>query len=111
MEIHECNLNIRYDLPKEVLDKLREVYSKMPGWQTDEVKETAHNIPFWFNEDENKKHVFASIEPSGLHFEAYMEIEEWISWKTQFKRVASEILRFKVGEIEEGEVGDEIEWL
>ncbi|GAA4275177.1 hypothetical protein U6A24_17570 [Aquimarina gracilis] len=53
----------------------------------------------------------ASIEPSGLHFEARMNEDEWIQWKARFKKVATEILRFKVGEIEEVEVGHEIEWI
>lgn len=29
---HNCNLNIRYDLPDEVWDKVSKVYERMPGW-------------------------------------------------------------------------------
>ena len=32
MELHECNLNIGYDLSKEVWDKTPLVYEKMSGW-------------------------------------------------------------------------------
>ncbi len=39
------------------------------------------------------------------------ELNEWIKWKTEIKKVATEILEFKVGEIEEGEVGYKIEWI
>ncbi|WP_160114741.1 hypothetical protein [Aquimarina sp. AU474] len=55
--------------------------------------------------------MFASIEPSGLHFETNMNEEEWLLWKAKFKKIATETLGFKVGEIEEGEVGYEIEWI
>lgn len=68
-------------------------------------------MPYWFSYNQNEKSISASVEPSGLHFEANMDLAEWQIWKLDFKRVASEILGFKVGEIEEGEVGYEIEWL
>jgi len=108
MTFRECNLNIRYDLPKEVLNKLEQVYSKMPGWLKDKGYE---GLPYWYSYNEDEKHIFASLEPSGLQFEANMDLDEWLSWKNDFKKIATEILGFKVGEIEEGEVGHEIEWL
>ena len=40
-----------------------------------------------------------------------MEEKEWEEWKALIKKIATETLGFKVGEIEEGEVGYEIEWL
>ncbi|WP_299244158.1 hypothetical protein [uncultured Aquimarina sp.] len=40
-----------------------------------------------------------------------MDKDEWLSWKTDFKKIATEVLGFKVGEIGEGEVGYEIEWI
>ncbi|WP_298506556.1 hypothetical protein [uncultured Maribacter sp.] len=107
IEIQECNLNIRYDLPNEVLDKLPLVYKKMKGW----IGFGENRIPYWFSFNENEKSIYASIEPSGLHFIGKMELNEWIEWKTEIKKIATEILEFKVGEIEEGEVGHEIEWL
>jgi hypothetical protein len=111
MELHECNLNIRYDLPKEIWDKTPLVYEKMNGWIGFGKDGKGENgIPYWFSYDKNEKSIFASVEPSGLHFVAKMESHEWIEWKTEIKKVATEILKFKVGEIEEGEVGHEIEW-
>ncbi len=68
-------------------------------------------IPYWFNYDEEKKSISASVEPSGLHFTANMNEDEWIKWKRNFKQIATKILGFKVGEIEEGEVSNEIEWI
>ncbi|MGH1388141.1 hypothetical protein [Kordia sp.] len=107
MEIQECNLNIRYDLPKEIWDKVPLIYQKMNGW----IGFGKDGIPHWFSYDTNEKSIIASVEPSGLHFEANMELNEWIEWKVEIKRIATEILEFKVGEIEEGEVGHEIEWI
>ena len=40
-----------------------------------------------------------------------MKLNEWTEWKTEFKKIATEVLGFKVGEIENGEVGHEIEWI
>lgn len=112
MKFHECNLNIKYSLPQEVLDKLELVYSQMPGWiGLGKDGNGEEGIPYWFGYDENEKYILASIEPSGLQFEANIDDEEWLSWKTNFKKVATEVLGFKVGEIEEGEVGHEIEWI
>ncbi|MBW1298417.1 hypothetical protein [Aquimarina litoralis] len=112
MEIQECNLNIRYDLPKEVFDKLEHVFSKMPGWLGYGTKSKGDKgSPYWFSYDENEKYITAFLRSGGLQFEANMQTDEWISWKTQFKKVATEILRFKVGEIAKGEVGHKIEWI
>ena len=112
MEYQECNLNIRYDLPKEIWNKVPLIYKKMDGWigfGKDGNGEVG--IPYWFSYNEEEKSIFASIEPSGLQFSANMEFNEWIEWKTEFKKIATEILGFKVGEIEEGEVSYEIEWI
>ncbi len=108
MKHQECNLNIRYDLPEDIWDKLPLVYEKMPGWiGFGKNGKGEDGIPYWFSFDENEKSILASVEPSGLQFFANMESNEWIEWKTEIKRVATAILKFKVGEIEEGE---EIEW-
>jgi hypothetical protein len=112
MKLHECNLNIRYDLPKEIWDKVPLVYEKMNGWLGfGKEGEGANGIPYWFSYNEDEKSISASVEPSGLHFVARMELDEWIEWKLEIKKIATEILEFKVGEIEEGEVGHEIEWI
>ncbi len=112
MEFHECNLNIRYDLPKEIWDKMPLIYEKMNGWMGfGKDGEGENGIPYWFSYNENDKSIYASVEPSGLHFIAKIELNEWIKWKLEIKKIATEILEFKVGEIEEGEVENEIEWL
>ena len=79
MKYQECNLNIIYDLPKEIWDKLPLVYEKMNGW-IGFGKEGKGEIgtPYWFGYDEEVKSISASIEPSGLKFFANMEPTEWI---------------------------------
>lgn len=105
MEIHECNLNIRYDLPQGTWNKVSEVYEQMPGWLGYGDGENGESgIPYWFNYNTDEKSVLASVEPSGLQFIANMETEEWQEWKALIKQIASKTLGFKVGEIEEGEV-------
>ncbi len=109
LEHHNCNLNIWYHLPEEIHEKIPGIYEKMPGWLG---FEPSNKLPYWFSFSEEEKHITASYEPSGLHFSAYMEKEEWEVWKQRFKEVATEILGFKVGEPEEGEVDDyELEWI
>ncbi|CAL2103482.1 conserved protein of unknown function [Tenacibaculum sp. 190130A14a] len=100
MEYQECNLNIRYDLPKEVWNKVPLIYEKMDGWIGFGKDGNGENgIPYWFSYNEEEKFVFASVEPSGLLFEANMDSKEWIVWKTEFKKIATEILGFKVDEV------------
>ena len=112
MENHVCNLNIRYDLPDKIWDKVPLIYEKMDGWLGFGKNGKGENgIPYWFSYNEKEKSISASVEPSGLQFVAKMELNEWIKWKTEIKKVATEILEFKVGEIEEGEVGYKIEWI
>ncbi|WP_298902182.1 hypothetical protein [uncultured Psychroserpens sp.] len=112
MELQECNLNIRYDLPKEIWDKVPLVYEKMEGWIGFGKDGKGENgIPYWFSYNDNEKSIFASVEPSGLHFVARMELNEWLKWKSDVKKVVTQILKFKVGEIEEGDVGHDIEWI
>ena len=112
MDYQECTLNIRCDLPAKIFNRRTVVYEKMPGWLgfgKDGAGE--EDIPYWFSYDEDQKSILVSVEPGGLLFTANMDWSEWLEWKAEFKRIATEILGFKVGEIEEGEVGHEIEWL
>lgn len=110
---HCCNLNIRYDLPNDIWDKVVTVYEKMPGWLGyGDGAQGERGIPYWFSFDESCKSIFASVEPSGLQICASnMNKSEWESWIFKIKCLATSILGFKVGEIENGEVGYEIEWI
>ena len=72
---------------------------------------TINGIFMIWPEFEDEKYILASMELAGLHSEGNMEDEEWESWKAKIKTIATKTLGFKVGEIEEGEVGHNIECL
>jgi hypothetical protein len=107
------NINIRYDLPQEVWDKVPDVYKNMDGWLGfGDGKNGMKDIPYWYSFEENQMSISVSVEPSGLQFSALnINEEKWNSWLSSFKKKATEVLGFKVGEIEEGEVGYELEWI
>lgn len=101
----EMNLNIRYDAPMEIWDKMPNIYAQLNGWlgfgKGDDNGE--NGIPYWFSYSQNEKHVLASLEPGGLQFTGLMHAGEWFLWVTEIKRVATNELGFRVGEIELGE--------
>jgi hypothetical protein len=107
MKAQEMVLNIRYDLPEEIWEKvIPEIYEKTEGWlgfATDNLGFSI-NLPHWFSFNNNEKYVNASVEPSGLQFTGQMSDVEWERWKKQIKEIASQKLGFKIGEIELGEV-------
>lgn len=107
------NLNIRYDLPNEVWTKVSHLYSQLEGWKGlgKGGREGEEGFPYWFGYEDDEKWISASVEPSGLCFIARMTDKEWEKWVKEIKQKATQILGFKVGEIELGEVGYEIEWL
>ncbi len=107
------NLNIRYDLPDEIWDKVPAIYESMDGWLGfGDGSNGQKGIPFWFSYNYEDKHISASVEPSGLQFFATnIDEQEWETWLKKVKEIATKTLGFKVGEIELGEVGYEIEWL
>ncbi|WP_282086667.1 hypothetical protein [Aquimarina algiphila] len=101
IENQECVLNIRYDLPLEIWDKVMLVYEKMPGWLGyGKNGNGEEGIPYWFSFNESEKSIFASVEPGGLQIIGNMEEKEWSSWITEIKKNATKILGFKVVEIE-----------
>lgn len=94
------NLNIRYDAPDSVWSKVPSIYKQMEGW----IGYDTNGIPYWFSFDESEKYICASVEPSGLFFSGLMDDAEWELWAKQIKIIASQILGYKIGEIETGEV-------
>jgi hypothetical protein len=75
----------------------------MPGW----IEGTNQ----WFDTSTDKKHITSSVEPAGLAFTGLMEDDEWNDWISRFKQIATDILGYKIGEIETGEVTHEPEWV
>ena len=58
------------------------------------------NVKIILNFDETQKHIWASIEPSGLLFNGLMKDDEWKEWKAEIKKIATQKLDFRVEEIE-----------
>lgn len=107
MNHQNMNLNIRYDLPNDTWQTIiPEIYKTLDGWLGFETDETSHSrgLPHWFSFNDTEKHIMASVEPGGLLFTGLMDNEEWETWKLNIKRIATEKLGFKIGEIELGEV-------
>jgi len=106
MTTQQMTLNIRYDAPAEVWDKVPLIYAQLDGWlgsgQGGELGEKG--IPYWFSYKEDEKHICASVEPGGLQFTGMMDAEEWEAWVKKIKLVATRELGYKIGEIEAGEV-------
>jgi len=97
-----ANLNIRYDFP--IWDyRVPTIMSKLEGWII--------GTQYWFSTSEDEKHVSSSCEPAGLSLYGKMEDDEWSEWLIKFKEVATDILGYKIGEIETGEVGHDFVWI
>jgi len=107
MHHQDMTLNIRYDLPDKVWQTIiPEIYKALDGWIRYETNTTSHarGLPHWFSFNETEKHIIASVELGGLCFYGLMQDDEWEIWKQSIKKIATEKLGFKVGEIELGEV-------
>ena len=62
MTHQEMNLNIRYDAPNDIWEKVPLIYRQLEGWLGDENVLDKPGIPYWFSFDENEKHICASLE-------------------------------------------------
>jgi len=94
---HNCNLNIWYYLPNEEWNKISKLYESMPGWIG-----YRNGVPYWFGQEEDDIFITASVEPSGLSFNAKLNNSDWFSWIERFKSEATKVLGFNVGEPEDG---------
>ena len=97
MQNHQCNLNIHYTIPEDEWNKITSIYTEMPyqlgfiggaGWR--------------YGTETEDKHISVSVEPSGLQFFAQLPLEEWRDWIELFKRKASNMLGYDIGEPEDG---------
>ena len=95
--VHNHNLNIHYTAPKEIWEKLQKLYQEMPHWKENYGETDAT----WYAEGDGKL-IEACVDPSGLFFYAELPQEEWDLWFDLFKKRATEILGFAVGEPEDG---------
>ena len=92
---HNCNLNIHYSVPDTYWDKLEIIYKEMPFWDG-----YVDNTPTWYGT--NGKMIDVSVEPSGLSFYAELPQDEWNEWIELFKKKASVVMGYEVGEPEDG---------
>ena len=113
MNEQEMTLNIFYNLPTEVWNKIPSIYEDLEGWLGfgEGGEKGEKGIPYCFSYAKNEKYVCASVEAGGLQFSGLMRDGEWTIWVKNIKKLASQTLGFKVGEIELGEVGYNIEYL
>lgn len=92
---HDINLNIHYTIPKDLWEKVVEVFHSMPYWSGDEcnagVMWTGENIELYY-----------SVEPSGIQISGEMPPEIWRKWYPELKRKLTEVLGYEIGEPEEG---------
>lgn len=95
MGIYNINLNIHYSAPQEIWDKLVQLYREMPNWNG-----FVDGCPQWYGTD--GKLIEASVEPSGLQFYAELPDDEWNAWIELFKRKATSMLGYEIGEPEDG---------
>lgn len=95
MKTHCHNLNIHYTAPKEIWDQLSQLYAEMPGWNP------LGGFPQWYGTGDGKR-IEASVEPGGLQFYAELPQAEWDAWFSTFKRKASNVMGYEVGEPEDG---------
>ena len=70
---HSTTLNVPYDQPKADWDKVMRVYESMPGW-------LAQGDQAWFGSESDPEWIWASVEPSGILFEAQMDDAPWSKW-------------------------------
>ena len=101
MKKQSTTLNIRHDLSNNIWENsIPKIYEFMEGWLCFSKEEVNKGSAYWFSFDETQKHIWASVELSGLLFCGLMEDEEWENWMLEFQKVATKQLGFKVEDAE-----------
>lgn len=78
-------------MPNFMWDKVIRVYEQLPGWIG-----FSEGMPAWFGTNETERHIRASVEPSGLLVEGYLEQGEWLEWVNAFQEIATRELGIQV---------------
>ena len=73
------------------------IFEALPGFRGYD----AGGVPFWFGFESEIRHLYASVEPSGLLVEGTIDDEEWIGWDAAMRRHATMILGYTVKDAEE----------
>ena len=72
----------------------------LPGWRG-----FRNGCPLWQWEED--RYIQGSVEPGGLQLSGKLPPEEWTAWLERFRREASALLGYAVGEPEDGFVTPE----
>lgn len=92
---HDVCLNIHYSAPKEIRDKIDEVYRSMEYWCGFE----SDGCPSWKGKDID---LYASVEPGGIQIGGEMPDEIWNKWYNELKNRLTKKLGYDIGDPEEG---------
>jgi len=95
--MESITLNIRYDMPTDMWDKLSQVYESLPGWRG----YILDGCPVWASLTEPERSISASVEPSGLLIDGDMPEKEFDAWISTFMQEASKALGFQVKDAEQ----------
>lgn len=90
---HDINLNIHFDAPNDIWEKIGKVYASMPYWNGNK------SLPQWTGKDVD---LWASVEPSGIQIAGTMPEEIWTEWYCVLKKKLTDALGYEIGEPEEG---------
>ena len=82
---HSTTLDIRYDMPASKWDSLFNIYQLMPGWEGC----LADGCPVWRPDGPEGGEISASIEPSGLQFDASVAQPTFDRWIAEFMERAT----------------------
>ena len=67
-------LTLPNDLTEDDWRKVAAVYSSLDGWMNSEEG------PLWYGTEAEPRHIYASVEPSGLLVEGKLETRLWVGW-------------------------------
>ena len=79
---------------QKVWDRLEGLYRDLPGWQG-----FVKGCPLWRMDGGS---IQGSVEPGGLQLSGHLPGPVWEDWLERFRREASTLLGYAVGEPEEG---------
>jgi hypothetical protein len=92
-----CTYNLSYEMPDAEWQKLAVVYQQLPGF----CGYDGSGCPMWYGREGDAKHLWASVEPSGLIVEGSLDDREWLLWDAEFRAKASRVLGFEVTDADE----------
>lgn len=96
---HDVCQNIHYSIPKELWEKVMDVFRSMPYWTDDEGK--IKDCLFWYDEEQCVE-LYCSVEPGGVQISGLMMYELWRKWYPKLKNELTAVLDYEIGEPENG---------